>query len=158
MKNKEIKSIRRILGIFIIALLLSGFTAIPVDTELSSLLKIFPVDGPISHWLSKVLSAYKHTDSQYSFLLYGYDWLAFAHFVLAILFTGPYKDPVKNRWVIEFGLIACVLIFPLAFIAGHFRGIPIGWQLIDCSFGVFGFVPLWVCYRKIKVLELKPAL
>ena len=88
-------------------------------------------------------------------MLYGYDWLAFAHFVLAILFIGPYNDPVKNIWVIEFGLIACVLIFPLAFIAGYFRSIPIGWQLIDCSFGVFGFIPLWICYRKIKLFELK---
>lgn len=49
-------------------------------------------------------------------------------------------------------LIACILIFPLAFIAGHFRGITIGWQLIDCSFGAFGFLLLWQCYIKIKKL------
>ncbi len=153
--KKEIKLTRRIIGIFIIALFLSGLTAIPVDIELSFLLKTFPTNSPITHWLGKVLSAYRHTNSQYSFLLYGYDWLAFAHFVLAILFIGPYKHPVKNKWVIEFGLIACVLIFPLAFVAGHFRGIPIGWQLIDCSFGVFGFMLLWICYRKIKILEIK---
>ncbi len=157
-KNKEIKIIRRLIGIFIIALFLSGLTAIPVDAELSFLLKLLPTDTPISRWLSKVLSAYRSAHNEYSFLLYGYDWLAFAHFVLAILFLGPYKDPVKNMWVIEFGLIACVLIFPLAFIAGYFRGIPIGWQLIDCSFGVFGFVPLWICYRKIKAIEIETAL
>lgn len=158
MGNKEIKIIRRLIGIFIIALFLSGLTAIPVDAELSFLLQLFPIDTAISRWLSKVLSAYRSVHNEYSFLLYGYDWLAFAHFVLAILFLGPYKEPVKNIWVIEFGLIACVLIFPLAFIAGYFRGIPIGWQLIDCSFGVFGFVPLWICYRKIKAIEIKTAL
>jgi hypothetical protein len=87
-------------------------------------------------------------------LLYGYDWLAFAHFILAILFIGPYRYPVKNIWVIQFGLIACVLIFPLAFIAGSFRGIPFGWQLIDCSFGVVGAIPLWICYHKAKQLSL----
>ena len=72
--------------------------------------------------------------------------------ILAILFIGPFKDPVKNIWVIEFGLIACVLVLPLAFIAGYCRGIPIGWQLTDCSFGVFGSIPLWICYRKTKTL------
>jgi hypothetical protein len=65
------------------------------------------------------------------------------------------KALLKNTWVIKFRLIACILIFPLAFIADYFRGIPFGWQLIDCSFGVFGFVLLWICYRKIRNFELK---
>ena len=133
-------------------LFISGLTAIPVDMELSVLMKIFPSSYSIYQWLQKVLSAYRNIDNQYPFLLYGYDWLAFAHFVLAILFIGPYRDPVKNIWVIEFGMIACVLIFPLALIAGSTRHIPIGWRLIDCSFGVFGFVPLWICYNKIKIV------
>jgi hypothetical protein len=155
MKIKEIKIIKRLIAFFIGALFVSGLTAIPIGPELSSLLQFFPSDSFMYYWLQKVLSAYRQVNEQYPFMLYGYDWLAFAHFVLAILFIGPYNDPVKNIWVIEFGLIACVLIFPLAFIAGYFRSIPIGWQLIDCSFGVFGFIPLWICYRKIKLLELK---
>jgi hypothetical protein len=137
MKIKEIKIIKRLIAFFIGALFVSGLTAIPVGPELSSLLQFFPSDSFMYYWLQKVLSAYRQVNEQYPFMLYGYDWLAFAHFVLAILFIGPYNDPVKNIWVIEFGLIACVLIFPLAFIAGYFRSIPIGWQLIDCSFGVF---------------------
>lgn len=155
MRNSETRIIRWWLGFFIFALFVSGLTAIPVASELSALLPIFPSDSFMRYWLQKVLSAYRHVDEEHPFLLYGYDWLAFAHFVLAVLFVGPYKDPIKNIWVIEFGLIACVLIFPLAFIAGHFRGIPIGWQLIDCSFGVFGFIPLWICYRKVKNLTSK---
>ena len=152
--NFEVRTIRKIIAFFIVMLFLSGLTAIPVESELTFLLKLFPSQSLIFEWLHKVVSAYHKVNIQYPFLLYGYDWLAFAHFVLAILFIGPYKDPIKNIWVIEFGLIACVLIFPLAFIAGHYRGIPIGWQLIDCSFGIFGFIPLWICYRKIKNLEL----
>lgn len=152
-KNKSIQHIRRWLLLFIIILFLSGLTAIPVQSELSFLLKIAPSSGQVHHWLEKILSAYKKTNNETPFLLYGYDWLAFAHFILAILFIGPYFNPVKNIWVLEFGLIACVLIFPLAFIAGSFRGIPIGWRLIDCSFGVFGFFPLWICYRKTKQLS-----
>ena len=158
MRNRDKKIIRGLIAFFIVALFVSGLTAIPLDFELSTLLPIFPADSFMHYWLQKVLSAYRHVDEEYPFLLYGYDWLAFAHFVLAVLFIGPYKDPVKNIWVIEFGMIACAMIFPLAFIAGHLRGIPIDWQLIDCSFGVFGFVPLWICYRKIKILELKNSL
>lgn len=154
-EKKTIRLIRRLLIGFMIILFLSGLTAIPVEVELSFLLKIFTSPNQMHDWLEKVLSAYKKLNDDTSFLLYGYDWLAFAHFILAILFIGPYRDPVKNIWVIEFGLIACVLIFPLAFIAGPFRGIPVGWRLIDCSFGIFGFLPLWICYSKTKELVAK---
>ena len=155
MKTKDLKGIRILLAFFIAALFLSGLTAIPVNSELTFLLKIFSTDSFMHYWLQKILNAYDKVSVQHPFLLYGYDWLAFAHFILAILFIGPYKNPVKNIWIIEFGLIACVLIFPLAFIAGYYRQIPMGWQLVDCSFGVFGIIPLWICYRKIKRLELE---
>ena len=73
--------------------------------------------------------------------------------MLAIVFIGPYKDPVKNKWVIEFGAIACLLVIPFAFIAGYFHGIPFWWRLIDCSFGILGLVPLGICYNKINEIE-----
>jgi hypothetical protein len=147
---QPIRLVRTLLLFFIIILFLSGLTAIPVDVELTFLLKHFSAETQMHYWLQKVLSGYRTVNEVLPFLLYGYDWLAFAHFVLAILFIGPYRDPVKNIWVIEFGLIACVLIIPLALIAGPLRGIPMGWRLIDCSFGVFGFIPLWICYVKTK--------
>ncbi|MGC2162938.1 MAG: hypothetical protein WA634_13565 [Silvibacterium sp.] len=84
---------------------------------------------------------------------YGTDWLAFAHLAIAIAFIGPYIDPVRNKWVITFGLIACGGVIPLALIAGHIRGIPLAWRLIDCSFGVFGSIPLLLCRRLIINLE-----
>ena len=156
MKEKNtIVLIKRLLLFFIIALFISGATAIPVEAELSFLIKNFSSSTQLHYWFQKVLSAYKNVNNDIPFLLYGYDWLAFAHFILAILFIGPYRNPIKNIWVIEFGLIACVLIFPLAFVAGSFRGIPIGWRLIDCSFGVLGFILLWVCYSKTKMLISK---
>lgn len=154
-EKKTIRLIKRLLLFFVIVLFLSGLTAIPVEAELSFLLKIFSSSTQLHHRLEKVLSAYKNVNNETPFLLYGCDWLAFAHFILAILFIGHYRDPVKNIWVTEFGLIACVLIFPLAFIAGSFREIPIGWRLIDCSFGVFGYLPLWICYSKTKKLISK---
>jgi hypothetical protein len=46
------------------------------------------------------------------------------------------------------------MIFPLAFICGPIRHIPFYWQLIDCSFGIIGIIPLFFCYRWIKQLEI----
>ena len=68
-------------------------------------------------------------------------------------FWGPLKNPVKNIWVIEFGMIACLMVIPLALIAGPIRQIPFYWILIDCSFGVFGIIPLYVCRKWIYTLE-----
>ncbi|MES1197718.1 MAG: hypothetical protein ABUL41_00385 [Chitinophagaceae bacterium] len=147
------KSIRGWLGVFIASLFLSGLTAIPIETELNFLSGFFSIDSSTGHWLDKVYLAFHETNSNYPFLAYGYDWLAFAHFVLALLFIGPLKDPVKNKWVIEFGMIACLLIVPFALIAGHYRSIPLGWRFIDCSFGIIGIIPLFICLKKIHKLE-----
>lgn len=146
--------IKRWLIFFMAALFLSGLTAIPVEAELEFLSRVFPVGSPVGDWLDKVYSGFHETNKKYPFLAYGYDWLAFVHFVLAILFIGPLKNPVKNKWVIEFGIIACVLIIPFALIAGYYRGIPFWWRLIDCSFGIVGLVPLVICLKKIKQIEL----
>ena len=151
-QDKNLKLVRALLLGFMIVLFLSGLTAIPIDAELSFLLKMFPSQTLMYAWIEKVLFAYRETAEKYPFLLYGYDWLAFAHFILAILFIGPFRDPVKNIWVIEFGLIACLLVLPLAFIAGHYRGIPMGWRLIDCSFGLIGLLPLWICYTRTQFI------
>ena len=103
-------------------------------------------------------SALLLTDYRYPFMAYGYDWLAFAHIVIAVAFIGPLRDPVRNKWVVEFGMIACVMVVPLAFIAGAARGIPVYWRLIDCSFGIIGFVPLRICHAKISRLEIAGSL
>jgi hypothetical protein len=152
MKNK-LKQTRHWIIFFMIVLFLSGLTAIPLERELAFLSRCFSSTNMIGAWIEKVYLGIVHTNKQYPFLAYGYDWLAFAHFVLAILFIGPLKDPVRNKWVIEFGMIACVLIIPFAFIAGHFRGIPIGWRLIDCAFGVIGLIPLSICLSKVNAIE-----
>jgi hypothetical protein len=85
-------------------------------------------------------------------MFYGTDWLAFAHIVLALAFLGPLRDPIKNVWVVEFGMIACVLVPPMALVFGPIRGIPWFWRLIDCSFGVVGIIPLWLSRHYIQQL------
>ena len=154
-KQRLIRSIRGWIVFFIIALVLSGTTAFALETELGWLLGNWPGregEGLYS-WVSRTYMALKDANIRYPFLAYGFDWLAFAHLVIAVAFIGVFRDPVRNKWIVAFGMIACVMVFPLALIAGGVRGIPIYWRLIDCSFGVIGIVPLAICYRKIGLME-----
>lgn len=147
---------RILLLVFIAGLVVSGATAIPLETELKLLAHLIGADGHTNSgfaiWIAKIRDGLVQTNAMYPFIAYGTDWLAFAHFVIAILFIGPLRDPVKNIWVIEFGMIACVMVVPFALIAGGARHIPVGWRLIDCSFGILGFIPLWFCRRLIRRL------
>lgn len=86
-------------------------------------------------------------------MAYGTDWLAFAHLVIAVAFIGVLRDPIRNIWIIQWGMIACVGVIPLALIAGSIRQIPFGWMLIDMSFGIVGIVPLLIVHRLIRRLE-----
>lgn len=151
--EKTRRQLRYWIMFFMIVLFLSGLTAIPLESELRFLSRCFPLDTPVGEWIERVRLAIVDTNRQYLFLAYGYDWLAFAHFILAILFIGPYRDPVRNKWVIEFGMIACLLIVPYALIAGHYRGIPLGWRFIDCAFGIIGLIPLFICLLKIQLIQ-----
>lgn len=147
--------IRSRIILFIIFLILSGITAFPIEAELAFLTVhagVFP--QAVQSWLQTTYIAVRNSNYQYPFLSYGTDWLAFAHIVIAVVFIGPLRDPVKNIWCIQFGMLACVMVFPLALIAGPLRHIPFYWQMVDCSFGVFGFIPLYFCYKNIKQLEL----
>jgi hypothetical protein len=140
--------------VFVIGLVLSGVTAFPWLAEVDLLNRIVPglpgVPTDMLDWLDRVHAGLATVDRDYPFLAYGTDWLAFAHLVIAVAFWGPIRDPVRNVWVVQFGLIACLAVVPLALIAGPLRGIPWWWQLFDISFGVFGAMPLFFAYRLIR--------
>jgi hypothetical protein len=154
-EQKLRSEIRSLLYVFVVGLILSGITAFPIHTELTyahNLGTYFGVNNPLSAWIGFAYKGVDEANRNYPFMAYGTDWLAFAHLILAVLFLGVVKDPVRNIWVFQFGLISCAGIFPLAFIAGALRGIPFFWQLIDCSFGLFGGIILLACHRKVKQL------
>ena len=157
--NRELllrRHIKWLTWVFIVGLFLSGATAIPLQGELNLLVNLFGSNGDSSEmtrWLLRVRDALEQTQAQYPFLFYGTDWLAFGHFVIALAFVGALRDPIRNRWLFDFGLITCGLVIPYAFVFGGIRGIPFWWRLIDCSFGVFGFIPLWFCRKWTSELE-----
>jgi hypothetical protein len=149
-----IVKIRSIIVFFMTGLILSGVTAFPVQTELEWLLQ-HPSIVPsfAKNWLQTVLAALQDTNTKYPMIAYGFDWLAFAHIVIAMAFIGPLKNPVKNIWVIEWAMLACIAILPLAFIAAPIRHIPLFHVIIDCSFGIIGILPLFICRRWILQLS-----
>src|SRR6266699_2743266 len=131
-------------GLFILGIIVSGITAIPLRSELDWLVKIIgarelgEVPGSTSPpdwalWLIKVQGALQELSLKNGFLFYGTDWLAFGHFMIAVAFIGALRDPVRNAWLFTFGIIACVLVIPYALVCGGIRGIPFWWRLIDCS-------------------------
>lgn len=153
--------IRLITLFFIAALIVSGVTAFPLVGELKILTSLLGINPDIpaneyagfSHWIATVNEGLIDANKNHPFLFYGTDWLAFAHIVIAIAFIGLYRKPITNRWLIYWAMIACVCIIPLAVICGNIREIPWFWILIDCSFGVFGLIPLYVLHRYVNTLK-----
>ncbi len=158
MENQRLrKRIRYLLLFFVVALVVSGITAFPLKWEVDILLKLL---GPgtfmedlwpaLTGWIATVHQGITAVHEQYAFMFYGTDWLAFAHIVIGVAFIGPLKDPVRNIWIVEWGMIACVLVIPLALICGPLRDIPFFWRLFDCAFGIFGIFPLWLVRNDIQ--------
>jgi len=148
------RSIRNWILLFIVCLIASGLTAFPIETELALILKYTRWLPPGLHtWMHQTYIAINATNTSFPQLSYGTDWLAFAHLIIGIVFLGVMKDPVRNVWILQTGVLACILVIPVALIAGYIREIPFFWQMIDCSFGIIGLIPLVICLHKVRELE-----
>ena len=131
---RDLRRIRFWLGVFIVGLVLSGVTAFPLVTETrwldaavhSSLIEPLARATGMLAWVARVHEAVADTNARYPFLAYGTDWLAFGHLVIAVAFVGAWRDPIRNRWLITFGLIACAGVIPLAMMAEPCAGFRSG--------------------------------
>lgn len=155
MNPNQLFRYRLSLGLFIVGLILSGITAFPLLTELRLLASWLGIANAadyaqltgLQHWIARVLFALEYIMVHFPFLAYGTDWLAFGHLCIAVFFIRPLLKPLDSDWVLKCGLVCCAAVIPTALIAGHVRGIPFYWRLIDCAFGIFGAIPLWYCLR-----------
>ena len=156
---------RIMMALFIIGLLVSGITAFPLLAEMRILAAWLGLANESSasghqglgYWILTVKFGLEDMYSRYPWIAYGTDWLAFGHIVIALFFVGPLIRPKEGRSVIYAGMAACVLVIPLALICGEVRGIPLYWRLIDCSFGVFGIIPLLFSESRTSAAVLRPA-
>lgn len=140
---------------FVVLLVLSGVTAFPILSEMRVLVGVLGLGGatsPVGHgglsfWILTVYFGLQDVYRNYPWVAYGTDWLAFGHLVIALFFIHPILHPEQSRPNLVVGMVACVAVIPLAFVCGGIRGIPVYWRLIDCSFGMFGTIPLWYCLK-----------
>ena len=145
------------LGIIAFGLLVSGITVWPAVPELKMAVRIVwgdsePTDG-LHRFALQAIEGLESVEASYPFMLYAHDWLAFAHIVLAILFAGAIRDPVRNVWIVQCGLIACVLVPVLAGICIPIRGLPQAWFWIDFAFAPAAGLPLWIALRDVRRAE-----
>lgn len=159
--DSRLRRIRRWTWFFIAGLIFSGATALPIPTAFHTVVALLGEDlragGLIPQvfatWLQTVREGVRHTEESAPFMFYGTDWLAFGHFVIAAAFVGALNDPVRNRWLYKFGMMAAAAVPVWALVFGQLRGIPMWWRGIDASFGIIGFFPAWLCYRWTGEIE-----
>lgn len=138
-------------------LFVSGVTVWPAISELKAIVWLIwgssAPSGELHVFLLKAIAGLEATKAQYPFMLYAHDWLAFAHLMLAILFAGAVRDPVRNKWIVQCGLIMCALVPVLAGVCIAIRELPGWWFLIDFAFAPGAALPLWIAYRDIRAIE-----
>lgn len=145
------KRARLMLGLVAFGLAVSGLTVFPARAGIRWLMGV--AGGGLRAWLGTCLEGLDVVSLRYPSLLYAGDWLAFAHLMLAVLFLGAMRDPVRNLWVVQFGLVSCAAIVPFALVLGPLRGIPPAWTAVDCAFAPAAGIPLWIAYREIRKEE-----
>lgn len=157
MDGTMVRRVRFWLCVVIVGLVASGVTAFPLGAEtrwLNGIVRDAAWAPRFARdWIAFVTEGIGTTNDRYPFLAYGTDWLAFAHLMIAVAFVGPLREPVRNKWVVQWGAWCCAGIVPLALICGPIRGIPFWWTLIDLSFAAGAIVPLWLALRAIQQLE-----
>jgi hypothetical protein len=145
------------LGVIAFGLLVSGITVWPAVPELKAAVRMVwgetEPTGVLHGFVLHAIEGLEFVEAQYPFMLYAHDWLAFAHIVLAILFVGAIRDPVRNVWIVQCGLIMCVLVPVLAGICIPIRGLPLRWFWIDFAFAPAAAFPLWIALRDIRRAE-----
>jgi len=73
------RRIRILLWFFIFGLVISGATAIPLETELRFLTQWTGGESGAGQWFVKIRDSLAENNVKYPFIAYGTDWLAFGH-------------------------------------------------------------------------------
>jgi hypothetical protein len=157
-KMKNLNRAKWMLAIVAFGLFVSGVTVWPAIPELKLVVNIVWGDaaptGVLHQFVLEAIEGLEYMAANYPFMLYAHDWLAYAHIMLAVLFAGAIRDPIRNLWIVQCGLIMCVLIPVLAIIAIPIRALPPFWFWFDFAFAPGAGLPLWIVLRDIKQAEV----
>ncbi len=95
-KRRLVRRVRWLLGGFIVVLTLSGLTAVPLPQEIAGLDAVMGEGTAIGNhwpamarWVSYLHGGIVHVDHEHPYMLYGTDWLAMGHIVIALMLAGP---------------------------------------------------------------------
>ncbi len=155
-----LRRIRVLLALFMAGLVLCGLVIFPLQQQIDLVASMFGpgtladrVFPPMAQWIAQLQEGIGAIADNHPYLFYCTDWVGFAMIAIAITFFGPLKDPVRNIWVIRFGMIVCMLTIPMVIISGTIRGFPLFWLPVDCMFGIAGWVLLYPAFRYTQRLE-----
>lgn len=158
--TKNLRKIRFYLILFFLGILFGLHTVVFVEIETAFFVKYLGPDTfmenalpVISAWIETLHTSITESYSAYPVMAYCMDWLSYACVVFALFIIGAIKDPVRNIWIIQVYMMACILATLLPFIVGPLRGIPVFWRFVDGSFGIMGFILLFPAYRLTKELQ-----
>ena len=100
-------------------------------------------------WLQTLRDGIRATAAGAPFMFYGTDWLAFGHFAIAVAFVGALRDPLRNRWLFQYGMWICAAVPVWALVCGPVRGFRSGgaswtrrsvsWASFRCGCAIAGF-------------------
>ncbi len=160
MEATLLRRIRVLLVLFMAGLVLCGLSIFPLKQQIDLVAgafgpgtltdRIFP---PMAQWIDELHEGITYVHTDYPFLFYCTDWVGFAMIVIALVFIGPIRDPVRNIWVIQFGMLTCLLTIPAIVICGTIRGFPAFWFVLDSLFGIGGLMLLYPAFRWTRQLE-----
>lgn len=152
-----LKRAKWMLGIVAFGLFMAGVTVWPVIWELKTAVRIVWGEGAptneLHRFIVQAIAGIESVRANQPFLLYAHDWLAFAHIMLAVLFAGAIRDPVRNVWIVQCGLIMCASVPVLAGVCIPMRGIPMFWFWIDFAFAPAAALPLLIAWLDIRRVE-----
>ena len=107
--------LRCVLGFFLLALILSGITAFPLEHELDTLASVrglaqtapSDVHNGLDFWILTVRDGLQETYTHYPWVAYGTELAGVCAHCHCDFFIGAFIDPVRNVWTLKAGLIAC---------------------------------------------------
>jgi len=163
-REKSLKVIRLMLAIVAAGLVLAGLTTFWLPWEVTRLLDVVfqrsstavPFFSTEYRMLLQVEKGLQYLQQNFPQFFLGTDYLGFAHIMFALLFIGAIRDPLKNLWTIQFGMIAAALVIPGAFVFGTVRGLPVMHYFIDASFGIGAIIPFYIALREAKKISRLP--
>ena len=141
--------------IIFIMLLIPGISvfALPMQVKFAMVFLDY-LPSFMQAWLLTVEEGVNAVESNYPFLLYGFDWLAYGHVAIAIFFIPAIKNPTAHITIINSGIIICTLMIPFVLVSGAVRYIPFWWRAGECIFAIIGIL-LLLYTRKMVLLKLK---